>query len=150
MVQYAECKRCFFRFSGGHSHHSGSSRCICTTCLSGFSIATANEWGPRIGEVVELVLYQNATRLAPGPGPRRWCHAKIHPVDPPKPTGIRMTLEAGETRTNGEHSVTLVHYPIADIDCPECNVRSIVMGFEPGDMCPQCNQEQLELGGVIY
>ena len=150
MGQHAECKRCFFRFSGGHSHHAGSSCCICTNCLSRFSIPTANEWGPQIGETVELVLYQTATRLVPEPGPRRWCHAKIHPVDPPTPTGVHLTLIAGETRTNGEHSITLVHYPIMDIVCAECNTPSLVMGFDPDAPCPQCNQGPLELGAVIY
>ena len=150
MSQHAECKRCFFRFSGGHSHHAGSSSCICTSCLSRFSIPTKNEWGPQIGETVELILYQTATRLVPEPGPRRWCHAKNHPVDPPRPTGVQMMLVAGETHTEGEHSITLVHYPVANTECPVCGRRSLVMGFEPDDLCPQCNQGSLELGAVIY
>ncbi len=61
-----------------------------------------------------------------------------------------MTLVEGETHVEGEHSITLVHYPIADLDCPECGERSLVMGFEPDDSCPQCQQGPLELGAVIY
>ena len=150
MGQHAECKHCFFRFDGGHSHQAGASIAICTHCLSRYSLPTGNPWGPEIGERIPMLLIGTAERLVPEPGPRRWCHAKLQNVDPPVDTGARLVAVASPTSCELPELGPLIEYPITDIACPQCENRSLRLGFERGDVCPQCNSHSLSISPVIY
>ena len=150
MGQHTECKHCFFRFDGGHSHHSGASIAICTHCLSRYRLPTVNRWGPAIGEHVPLWLIATAERLVPEPGPRHWCHAKHKNVDPPIDTGACLITVASPTTCEYPELGPLVNYPIDQIVCPQCNRLSLRLGFEHGDVCPQCNSDSLSISQVIY
>ena len=145
MGQHAVCPKCFFVFWGGHSHHSGSSRAICTSCLSEFSLRTENPWGPRVGERIELVLVVTVER-------RPWLDGKVRNsrVSHKAPTGVFLTTVAGERDSVGDWSFELVEYPIGDIPCPQCTNTSLIKGFAPGDRCPQCARTELRLSRVIY
>ncbi len=150
MGQHAECKHCFFRFDGGHSHHSGASIAICTQCLSRFRLPTHNPWGPAIGEEIPLLLIATAERLVPEPGPRRWRHAKHKNVDPPVDSGARLVTAASARPSELPELGPLVEYPIRDIACPQCQNETLRLGFECGDVCPQCHSQSLSISQVIY
>jgi hypothetical protein len=134
MGQHAECKRCLFLFEGD---------AICVKCLSRFLLPTASRWGPEIGERIQLLLYETADRLIPEAGPRRWCHAKRHPVDPPRETGTYLVVAIDKNNPD------LVVYPIEEIPCPQCGGANLVKWCKPEDSCPQCNQGPLKLSGTF-
>jgi hypothetical protein len=136
MGQHVECNRCLFLFCGD---------AICVKCLSRFLLPTARPHrfgGPTIGERIQLLLCETADRLTPEPGPRRWCHAKRHPIEPPRETGTYVVVVADE-------QPEILRYAIEEIPCPHCGSAALVAQFAPGDNCPQCNQGPLKIG-VIF
>jgi hypothetical protein len=150
MGQHTECEHCFFRFDGGHSHHTGASVAICTHCLSRFRLPTENLWGPAIGEHIPLLLIATAVRLVPEAGTRRRCHAKHKNIDPPIDTGVFLVTVASPTPCELPELGPLVNYPIEQVACPQCSHLSLRLGFERGDLCPQCNSHSLSISQVIY
>jgi len=65
-------------------------------------------------------------------------------------TGVYITTLAGDTKTFGDEEFTDVIYPIENVACPQCSKMTVVLGFEPDDLCPECGEQSLEIHGIIY
>ena len=143
MAQKVTCPRCLFMFWGGHSHYLGASHTICIECLSEFALRTESEWGPHTGERVELVLVHTVERRPGIDGKPR--NTRIKHSDP---TGIYVT--AVRSASTPDQEFESVEYSIGDIACPHCKNDSLQLGFESGDLCPECGNVELRLSNVLY
>ena len=114
--------------------------------MSRFVLPTKSEWGPDIGEEIKIGRLQQ--KLEDG-----W-----RSVIEIMPTGIRFTTQRGKqlsappkgTGLDDEPPCYLVHYPIADVLCPDCGESNLVMGFDDGDECPKCRLGKMKTSVVIY
>ena len=136
MPQLASCSECGFGFLGGHSHHTGSSPCVCLSCLTLFACRTKSASGPNIGEKIEI--YRISMR-----GKRK--DRKIEYV----PTGVWFTAERGESFSICDSVSYLVHYPIDRVCCPQCSKNTLSLGFQLGDSCPRCRSGKLNIDSDI-
>lgn len=146
MGRRLQCNRCLFTFYGGQNHHAGYGRCLCTSCRSRFVLPTRSEWGPQIGEEIEIGRLQR--KLQDG-----W-----RAVTEIKPTGIRFRTRRGNRLPARAANAVLgdqpsrydVEYPIGEIDCPDCGEPKLVMGFVDGDACPKCSRGTMKISAAIY
>ena len=125
MDQHATCNRCSFGFWGGHSHHCGSSCCVCLSCLANFVCPTKSVWGPSIGEVIPICRVQTKGK-------------KKQQVTEIIASGVVFVAEMGDAIQIGRSTFHGVHYPIETVPCPDCGAHSLCLGFEEGTPCPKC------------
>lgn len=137
MGQHVTCPKCEFSFFGGHSHHTGASTCVCLACMELYHCPTKSEWGPVIGEDIQLFRVISF-------GKRKKTRTEF------LPTGVTFTAEQGEAFQLGERTTYLVHYPIDSIACPVCNQAALCFGFQNGDVCPKCKTESVRIDQIEY
>jgi len=135
MGQEASCNKCSFSFLGGHDHHTGISECVCTSCLTYFALPTASVWGPEVGERIQIC---------------RYAKSKKKHIPNYKKTGSSFITTKGEEFAFGDQIRHMVEYPIEEIPCPECNEKSLKVGFEEGDNCPKCSKGKVSLSAIIF
>lgn len=144
MGQHASCPKCRFSFYGGHSHHSGTSDCLCLGCKTRYICPTRSPWGPEIGEEIEVCRASNTTRK------RKKGKTGNIPKKTYVPTGVVFKAERGEPFQHGDTVSYFVHYPVDAIPCPNCGERQLTFGFEPGAKCPMCQDGTLVLEAIEY
>ena len=145
LAQQVTCPRCLFMFAGGHSHHSCASRAICKSCLAEYSLSTSNEWGPKIGEQIQLVLAVTVERRPGIDGKLRNARDRHN-----EPTGVFFSTMADERVILGDRTIELVAYPVDDLPCPQCSQTQLCVSFTPGDLCPECGKGELKFSRIIY
>ncbi|MFZ5637136.1 MAG: hypothetical protein ACOY82_11215 [Pseudomonadota bacterium] len=133
--QWCKCNRCDFDFMSGHSHHSGSSKAICTACFSFFSLPTENIWGPRVGELI--VLHRLLVTAEDRQDALRAYQANSVPTD------AFIVIE----KSDGVG----VRYPMERVSCPDClSHGTVAIDFDDGQTCPQCTVGMLDCGRIEY
>lgn len=136
MGQRSECNLCEFVFFSGHSHHTGVSGAVCTSCLTEFALPTQSSWGPEIGEMIFLNQVVRDLKAR---------HKKRPPIVTYRyePTDEFLIAESA-----GAWGVV---YPISHIRCPCCQKSgSLVLDFKEGQDCPKCHDGVLHCGQVLY
>ncbi len=129
------CNVCDFVFMSGHSHHTGYSCVMCTSCLTRFALPTESAWGPDAGELIvlhQLVREESGDRTKNGPTVKTRL----------EPTSEFLIAEATDEG--------LVHYPISEVRCPSCQSCSLALGFDDDDKCPHCESGVLRCSAVEY
>jgi RNA polymerase subunit RPABC4/transcription elongation factor Spt4 len=54
----------------------------------------------------------------------------------------------GEKFEIGDTSLPTMKYLIEEVTCPECDAFDMRIGFEEGDICPECRSAKLEFSFV--
>jgi hypothetical protein len=125
---HAKCNVCDFIFNYGHSRYTASSICLCKACLETFECPTESEWGPHIGETLELNRVQS---LSPWPDPKFQL----------SPTG--RVIETVRYIDEESPDIELIEYAVAGVPCPDCDKCSLVFGLDDGETCPKCKNGTL-------
>jgi hypothetical protein len=122
--QFVECNRCDFTLDLD-SDTRGNHLCICGSCRALFACPTESEWGPEIGEKIELQRIVHAG------------HGTCVEIDF-LPTGTFIFVEKGKQERIGNLDVAECHFPTETVACPDCGQKDLASRLDIGERCPRC------------
>ena len=108
----ASCPNCDFSFISKLDHDTCLLDCICTSCMSSYSILHPSSYGADAGNALPIL---QASR------------------DGFVETGQILNVVASESIDG------MVHYQISQVPCDSCGEFRLQIAFEPGDHCPKCD-----------